>query len=100
MSLRQWCSRPERSHTRGIRSAINDIIPGLEKVLEATHGPDGRHVDQGLNDQQRSDRPRSADRVLESQSSSDEKADEHASHTSHVQGGATETGHQEPTDDA
>lgn len=66
----------------------------------ATHGSDGRHVDQGLNNQQRADRPRSADGVLESQPSSDEKADEHASHTSHVQGGATETSHQEPTDDA
>lgn len=100
MSLRQWCSRPERDRPKVIGSANRWYDSGAEKMLRATHGSNGRHVDQGLNDQQRSDGPRSADGVFESQPSSDEKADEHASHTSHVQGGATETSHQEPTDDA
>jgi hypothetical protein len=63
-------------------------------------GSDGRHVDQGLDDEERSDGPGSALRVCKAQSTDGQEANKHTGKTSHIKSGSSEFDHQEPTDDA
>ena len=65
-----------------------------------TNGSDGGHIDQGLDDEDRSDGPRSALRVCKAQSTDGQEANQHTGKTSHVKSGSSEFDHQEPTDDA
>jgi len=63
-------------------------------------GPDGGHVDQGLDDEDRPDGPGSTLRVCKAQTANGQKTNEHAGKTSHVKSSSSKFNHQEPTDDA